>query len=103
MAENLVPELRLRRTIRQKLPTDTGKMNVSTDAVKTLGKAIDNYATSIIDEAVKANYSVIKPIDIQRGMNKFNAQEMKQALDALIWTIDGLVQLKSRIERYNIE
>lgn len=74
-------------------------MRISTDAVNYLIRYFEDEIERVIEEAVKSNYTVIKEIDIRRGINKERKLVLKQIFDALDWSITEFYRLKHRLEK----
>ena len=96
--EGIVARSKLREMLRQKIPEeDRDRMSISSDAVEELHKHIEKTVNEICDEAVKANCTVVKHFDVERGITKYNKTQIKHALEELDSCLVGLTQLKIRL------
>ena len=79
-ANDYVSKRKIRSILREKLP-DKARMSVSTDAVGYMYDIVNVYILKLVDEAVRSNYSVIKPIDVKRAKNKLAYEAVEKVLN----------------------
>jgi len=94
----VISKFKIKKLIRAKLLDK--KMSVSTDAVDYFYKIIHNFVNTIIDEAVKSNYSEIRPIDIRRGKNKLKYKLVIDVCNEIDWTYETISTMRNRLHRY---
>jgi histone H3/H4 len=96
--EGIVARSKLRELLRQKIPDEQkDRMSIGSDAVEELHRHIEKTVNEICEEAVKANYTVVKHFDVERGITKYNKTQIKHALEELDTCLVGLTQLKIRL------
>ena len=77
---DVVKKSTLGKVMREKTKEREGVMQVSKRAIEFLADFLNKVIDEIITEAVNTDYYRVAPIDVQRGIKKFETRIMKERM-----------------------
>lgn len=80
--------------LRKKMKKEEGIREISTRTFTFFIKYLNNLIEEITDEAVKGNYYRLMPIDIERGIRKFENRIVQERTGKTFEVIKRLLQIE---------
>lgn len=96
--EKIAADNRIKQLIKEKI-AGTPVKQVELASIQKFGKYLDDVANQVALEAANSNYFKVKPLDIERGIEKVKLLTIKQYLDNHDTYISLRIETEEKLKR----